>query len=163
VDAAPPQARVDSVVVEARRPTGGGVFEIRASERLGASALIPPDLATCDDCLRELFDPAGRRYRYPFLNCTQCGPRLTIVRSVPYDRARTTMDRFELCPDCRREYGDPSDRRFHAEPIACPACGPRLSLPLEEAVALLRGGAIVAVKGRGSGPGSTARRSRSPC
>src|SRR5436190_606477 len=115
----------------------------------GRSALIPPDAATCDDCLRELFDPVDRRFRYPFVNCTQCGPRFTIVRSVPYDRPNTTMADFPMCGDCRREYEDPADRRFHAEPIACPACGPSLSLPLEEAVALLRDGAVLAVKGLG--------------
>jgi hydrogenase maturation protein HypF len=147
--AAPAQARVDALVSEELAPLGGVGFTIAASDRVAGTAVVPPDLATCDDCLRELFDPNDRRYRYPFLNCTQCGPRLTIVRSVPYDRARTTMDAFALCADCRREYEDPSDRRFHAEPIACPVCGPRLSLPLEEAVALLRGGAIVAVKGLG--------------
>ncbi|HEY6963025.1 MAG TPA: carbamoyltransferase HypF [Gaiellaceae bacterium] len=149
VFAAPPQAHVVSVVAEVVRATGARGFEIRASESVGATALVPPDLATCDDCLRELSDPDDRRYRYPFLNCTQCGPRLTIVRGVPYDRARTTMDRFALCADCRREYDDPSDRRFHAEPIACPACGPRLSMPLREAVELLACGGIVAVKGLG--------------
>ena len=152
VEAAPVQARVDSVVSEAV-PAGGGAapFEIRASSsgRPAAAAAIPPDLATCDDCLRELFDPSDRRFRYPFLNCTQCGPRLTIVESVPYDRARTTMAGFELCADCRREYEDPSNRRFHAEPIACPACGPKLSMPLDVAVAFLAGGAVVAVKGLG--------------
>jgi hydrogenase maturation protein HypF len=150
VEEAPGLARVESLAAVAvplrREPT----FAIRESSGGGgAAAVIPPDVATCDDCLRELFDPSDRRYRYPFLNCTQCGPRLTIVRSVPYDRARTTMDAFPLCPDCRGEYEDPSDRRFHAEPIACPVCGPRLSMPLEDAVTILREGGIVAIKGLG--------------
>lgn len=146
---APRLARVDEVVAEPLTPSGERDFRIAASRAAGTTALIPPDVATCDDCLRELFDPADRRYRYPFLNCTQCGPRFTIVRSVPYDRARTTMAGFELCADCRREYQDPGDRRFHAEPTCCPACGPRLSPSLDEAVALLQGGGIVAVKGIG--------------
>ncbi len=151
VAAAPGHAHVDSLVAELVTPRGERSFAIRASDGAAgsAAAAIPPDLATCDDCLRELFDPADRRFRYPFLNCTQCGPRLTIVQSVPYDRARTTMAPFELCADCRREYEDPSDRRFHAEPIACPACGPQLSMPLADAVELLREGGIVAVKGLG--------------
>ncbi len=147
---APSIARVDaveSVVV----PLGGETsFSIRASS-VGARAtvMVPPDIATCDACLAELWDPDDRRYRYPFVNCTQCGPRFTIVVRVPYDRPNTTMAGFPLCPDCRREYEDPGDRRFHAEPIACPVCGPRLTMPLEEAVSLLRGGAILAVKGLG--------------
>ncbi|HKB93284.1 MAG TPA: carbamoyltransferase HypF [Gaiellaceae bacterium] len=151
VAAAPGLAHVASLEALAVEPISEAAFAILESADGGgaAAAAIPPDVATCDDCLRELFDPADRRYRYPFLNCTQCGPRLTIVRSVPYDRARTTMAAFDLCPDCRREYEDPSDRRFHAEPIACPVCGPRLSMPLEEAEAVLRGGGIVAVKGLG--------------
>ena len=150
VTAAPGLARVESLAAVPVAPRYERSFAIQAStDGGGAAAVIPPDVATCDDCLRELFDPADRRYRYPFLNCTQCGPRFTIVRSVPYDRARTTMAGFELCADCRREYEDPSDRRFHAEPIACPVCGPRLSMPLEEAVSILRSGGIVAVKGLG--------------
>ncbi len=147
---APPLARVEAVVAERLPPRGGeGGFAIELSAPTGRSALVPPDVATCDDCLRELLDPGDRRYRYPFVNCTQCGPRFTIVRTVPYDRPNTTMAGFPLCADCRREYEDPADRRFHAEPIACPACGPRLSLPLEEAVRLLRDGAVLAVKGLG--------------
>ncbi len=136
-------------------------FRIELSAPTARTALIPADVATCDDCLRELFDPADRRYRYPFVNCTQCGPRFTIVVGVPYDRPLTTMAGFPLCAECRREYEDPGDRRFHAEPIACPVCGPtlRLSSPSntvllgEEALGLavgrLRDGAILAVKGLG--------------
>ncbi len=146
---APPLARIDSVTCAPSTPSGDAGFTIRASEATGSSALVPPDIATCADCLRELFDPADRRYRYPFVNCTNCGPRFTIVTSVPYDRMRTTMASFELCADCRREYDDPTDRRFHAEPIACPACGPRLSIPLDEAVTALTEGLVVAVKGLG--------------
>ena len=146
---APPLARVDGIESEPLAPSGGSAFTIEASTATGRTALIPPDTATCDDCLRELYDPADRRYRYPFINCTQCGPRFTIVRSVPYDRPNTTMAGFPLCADCLREYENPADRRFHAEPVCCPVCGPRLSLPLEEAVPLLHDGAIVAVKGLG--------------
>ncbi len=153
---APPLARIASLDTQPLAPTGDLEFKIAPSAaRSGAgaaavrSALIPADIATCDDCLAELFDPADRRYRYPFINCTNCGPRFTIVRGVPYDRAMTTMADFEMCGDCRREYEDPGDRRFHAEPICCPACGPRLSLDLADAVALLRKGKILAVKGLG--------------
>ncbi len=99
--------------------------------------------------MRELFDPTDRRYRYPFVNCTNCGPRFTIAVSVPYDRSRTTMARFPLCAACRAEYEDPGDRRFHAEPVACSECGPRVTLPLDEASRILRGGGILAVKGLG--------------
>ena len=146
---APPLARVEAVTAELLPLLAEGRFSIVPSLPSRGAAAIPPDVATCDDCLSELFDPGDRRYRYPFLNCTQCGPRFTIVRAVPYDRATTTMAGFAMCADCRREYEDPADRRFHAEPIACPACGPRLSMPLEEALALLRSGAILAVKGLG--------------
>jgi hydrogenase maturation protein HypF len=151
VSNAPPLARVESLAVEAIEPLGETTFRILESvaSASGRSAAIPADVATCDDCLRELFDPTDRRYRYAFINCTRCGPRFTIVRSVPYDRANTTMAGFPLCPECRREYEDPEDRRFHAEPVACPACGPRLSMPLADAVAGLREGAILAVKGLG--------------
>ncbi len=146
---APALARVESVVAEPLAPAGETAFRIETSVPAGGAALVPPDVATCDDCLRELFDPADRRYRYPFTNCTQCGPRFTIVRAVPYDRPNTTMAAFAMCADCRREYEDPLDRRFHAEPIACPVCGPRLSMPLEEAVGRLLAGEILAVKGLG--------------
>ncbi|MGH3077591.1 MAG: carbamoyltransferase HypF [Gaiellaceae bacterium] len=149
IDEAPPLARVDSVEADRVAVLGESSFAVVASRAAGGSALVPPDVATCDACLEELFDSGDRRYRYPFLNCTDCGPRFTIVRSVPYDRSSTTMAGFPLCADCRREYEDPGDRRFHAEPIACPACGPRLSVPLQEAVAVLVDGGIVAVKGLG--------------
>jgi len=148
---APPLARVADIELTACPPRFEPGFVIVLSEEGGTTrtTLIAPDAATCDDCLRELFDPADRRYRYPFVNCTNCGPRFTIVTSVPYDRPRTTMAGFPLCAACRREYEDPGDRRFHAEPIACPDCGPRLTMPLEEAEGLLRNGRIVAVKGLG--------------
>jgi hydrogenase maturation protein HypF len=146
---APPLAQVESVTVQRVPSRGDGDFEIVASAPTGRSALIPPDVATCDDCLRELFDPADRRHRYPFVNCTQCGPRFTIVVRVPYDRPNTTMAAFPMCEDCRREYEDPLDRRFHAEATCCPACGPSLSSPLDEAVEALRDGKVVAVKGLG--------------
>ena len=149
VDDAPPLAQVDSVESRPLEPRGETEFQIRVSETRGGTALIPADVATCDDCLLELFDPQDRRYRYPFINCTQCGPRFTIVTGVPYDRPLTTMAGFPLCADCRLEYEDPGDRRFHAEPIACPVCGPQVTLPLEVAAGLLRDGRILAVKGLG--------------
>jgi hydrogenase maturation protein HypF len=146
----PALASVETVHTSPPIPAvGEDIFRIEASSEGPASALIPPDVATCEECLRELADPADRRHRYPFINCTQCGPRFTIVRRAPYDRANTTMAGFEMCPACRAEYEDPANRRFHAEPIACPDCGPRLSMPLQEAVDLLLEGAIVAVKGLG--------------
>jgi hydrogenase maturation protein HypF len=157
----PPLARVDEVSTEPRLPTGFLAFEVRVSDTGGPKvAQVSPDTATCADCLAELHDPADRRFGYPFVNCTNCGPRYTIVESVPYDRSRTTMAPFPMCPDCRREYDDPADRRFHAEPVCCPACGPQLRLvdatavavagdPLAQAVALLRRGGVLAVKGLG--------------
>src|SRR5262249_37089607 len=121
---------------------------------------LSPDVATGEDCLREILDPAARRFRYPFTNCTNCGPRFTIIRDVPYDRVNTTMAPFALCRECAREYEDPADRRFHAQPVACPACGPRLTLldghgqllggePIATVVGLLRRSQIVAIKGLG--------------
>lgn len=161
-DEAPPAARIARLSVRKVLPTGARGFGIRESRTEGAAlSTIPPDIATCPDCLAELSDPADRRYRYPFTNCTNCGPRFTIVSSLPYDRERTSMSAFPMCPDCRREYEDPSNRRFHAEPNACPACGPRLSLrgpggeavpagdPLGTAAAELLRGRIVAVRGLG--------------
>jgi hydrogenase maturation protein HypF len=146
---APPLARIEAVSTVEMEPLGVAGFAISPSARGAPSTLVAPDAATCEDCLRELLDPADRRHRYPFINCTNCGPRFTIVRGIPYDRAHTTMAGFAMCADCRREYEDPDDRRFHAEPNACPACGPRLSMPLEAAVGALRAGSIVAVKGLG--------------
>jgi hydrogenase maturation protein HypF len=146
---APALARVESVVVEQLPARGTREFTVAVSADGPGTAPVAADVATCDECLRELLDPADRRYRYPFVNCTNCGPRFTIVRAVPYDRSNTTMAGFEMCPDCRREFEDPGDRRFHAEAIACPACGPSLTMPLRDAVRLLRDGAVLAVKGLG--------------
>ncbi len=130
--------------------------EVYESFRIVASAardanftLISPDLAICGDCLAEIRDAGERRYRYSFTNCTNCGPRYTITRTTPYDRANTTMARFPMCAECAAEYGDVSDRRFHAEPVACAVCGPRLSMDIAEAAAALAGGQILAIKGLG--------------
>jgi hydrogenase maturation protein HypF len=166
---APPLARIERVTTSALPLAGTASFTIAPSGP-GAPdgrrrALVAADTATCADCLRELSDPADRRFRYPFINCTNCGPRFTIVRDVPYDRPLTTMAGFSMCAECAAEYHDPADRRYHAQPACCPACGPRLALldaagrplpggplpgdPLESAAALLRDGRIVAVKGLG--------------
>lgn len=163
--APPPLARIDSIVAAAVAPTGAAAFTIETSRAAALrNTLISPDVATCADCLRELFDPADRRAAYPFINCTNCGPRFTIVLDVPYDRAQTTMRAFPLCEDCRAEYENPLDRRFHAQPNACPACGPALefrwwagppsaalqALPaLEAAATALARGALLAIKGLG--------------
>jgi hydrogenase maturation protein HypF len=163
LNAAPSPARVAEIRVEDLTPSGGRGFVIRPSTSQGARvAQIAPDLAMCEDCLRELFDPGDRRHLYPFINCTHCGPRYSIVEDVPYDRARTSMRHFTMCEACRAEYDNPLDRRFHAEPNACPVCGPQLALwdrygtPLGErheailqAAEAIRAGQIVAVKGIG--------------
>ncbi|MFP5206377.1 MAG: acylphosphatase, partial [Acidobacteriota bacterium] len=121
---APPLSRIDSVTAHPMVPQGEREFQIVASEVHGqVRTLIPADAATCADCLRELFDPTDRRFRYPFLNCTNCGPRFTITRRIPYDRAQTSMARFTMCPACQAEYDDPASRRFHAQPNACHLCG----------------------------------------
>lgn len=156
-----PAARVAHLAAVEIPYTGHADFEIAPSRSGGAPRVsIPPDAALCRDCRRELNDPCNRRYRYPFINCTQCGPRYTICEESPYDRHRTTMREFEMCEDCRSEYHDRGNRRYHAEPIACPACGPQLQLldhagrrmhgdPIRTAGARLRAGEIVAVKGLG--------------
>jgi hydrogenase maturation protein HypF len=163
---APPLARIDDFRASFGPATGFSGFEILHSEPIpGAFQPISPDVAICDDCLRELFDPNDRRYLYPFINCTNCGPRFTIIKDIPYDRPKTTMARFLLCEVCAREYRDPTDRRFHAQPVACPKCGPHVWLEQQEggqpgevasgedAVyetrSLLRSGKIVAIKGLG--------------
>ena len=169
---APPLARIESITVDEIPVSDVDLpepdsFTIRHSEaRPGEFQPISPDIAICDDCLRELFDPTDRRYRYPFINCTNCGPRFTIIQDIPYDRPQTTMAPFEMCPNCQAEYDDPTDRRFHAQPNACPICGPQVTFrnknpsrgpsgpaSEEEAVRTTRqallDGSIVAIKGLG--------------
>ncbi|CAB4879052.1 unannotated protein [freshwater metagenome] len=165
---APPLARLDSIDSAAAMPTGTAGFTISASSGAGPDgspgtmAWLPPDTAVCAECLRELFDPLDRRYRHPFITCTNCGPRFTIAVSLPYDRANTTMADFAMCAPCSTEYHDPTNRRFHAQPLACPDCGPQLTLldparphhphgdaALRAAQRLLEQGAILAVKGIG--------------
>ena len=159
----PPRSFIQSLEPTFLDAVGFERFEIRASVGADApSALVIPDIAVCDDCLRELFDPADRRYRYPFINCTNCGPRFSIVEALPYDRPNTTMKAFVMCEACRREYGDPGNRRFHAQPNACPRCGPQVRLwdagarplsgadgAIHAAADAVRAGAVVAVKGLG--------------
>ena len=161
---APPLARVERLEVTVAPSSAGANrepgFHILASQSGKVTTSIPPDTATCEDCLAELFDPTDRRHRYAFINCTQCGPRYTLTRALPYDRAQTSMAAFPQCPRCLREYSDPMRRRFHAEPNACPVCGPALTLvdalggriagdPIAATLGLLRAGAIVAIKGLG--------------
>jgi len=161
---APPLSHIESLTAEDIPPNGHQPFTILESRsQEGAYQLISPDVATCSDCLREILDPADRRYRYPFTNCTNCGPRFTIIGDVPYDRPSTTMRDFTMCPDCQAEYDDPLDRRFHAQPNACPVCGPRVWLtdskgvrcpvagidPVAEAARLLKEGHVLALKGLG--------------
>lgn len=159
---APPLARIESVTATDHPPDGYQRFEIRPSvAQAGEYQLISPDIATCKDCLRELLDPQDRRYRYPFTNCTNCGPRFTIIEDIPYDRPLTTMSHFVMCPDCQVEYDNPLDRRFHAQPNACPVCGPQLRLgdgqgaeldvedEISSAAKLLNEGQILALKGLG--------------
>jgi hydrogenase maturation protein HypF len=162
----PPRAAIHGMEPTFLDPAGPGVpraFVIQESDTAGApAATVLPDIATCADCLREMFDPIDRRYRYPFTNCTNCGPRYSILESLPYDRVRTTLKRFALCDRCQCEFDDPRDRRFHAQPTACPACGPHLEIwtpggavsathdaALCAAAEAIRGGAIVAVQGVG--------------
>ncbi len=163
----PPLAQIDSFTIQDCPANGFSDFEIILSESIqDAFQPISPDVCICQDCLRELFDPQDRRYRYPFINCTNCGPRFTIIKDIPYDRPKTTMAGFTLCPDCAREYHDPHDRRFHAQPVACPICGPHIwlettdengnlqtirkdELALQYVQEMLKDGAIVAIKGLG--------------
>jgi hydrogenase maturation protein HypF len=159
----PSRAFVQSLEFSFLDPVGFKSFEIRESDNSGPkTALVLPDIATCPECLQDISDPSNRRYLYPFTNCTNCGPRFSIILSLPYDRPNTSMKHFEMCPDCRKEYEDPADRRFHAQPIACPACGPQLEFwneqgkvlrsgqdALAAATKAIRDGLIVATKGLG--------------
>ena len=158
----PPLAKIDSIDVQSLAPDTFVDFQIlESAAEEGGFIPISPDISICPDCLRELFDPADRRYRYPFINCTNCGPRFTIIKDIPYDRPLTTMDGFKLCARCEHEYRDPSDRRFHAQPVACADCGPQVWFEArgeskttgEEAIQTtrrwLKQGKIVAIKGLG--------------
>ncbi len=159
---APPLAQIENIAVEYHRPVGYETFEIGKSQpQRGKYQLVSPDVATCQACLDEVKDPQDRRYRYPFTNCTNCGPRFTIIEAMPYDRSKTTMRYFQMCPVCRAEYDNPLDRRFHAQPNACPKCGPQVWLvdnqgnvvnesnPIAVASQLLKEGKILAIKGLG--------------
>ena len=146
---APFLARIDAVETEATVPVGERHFAIAASGKGRVTTPIAADAATCERCLDDLFDPASRFYLYPFVNCTHCGPRYSLTRRLPYDRANTSMATFSMCADCASDYRDPGNRRFHAEPIACPDCGPKLSRGIDEIVAALIEGQIVAIKSLG--------------
>ena len=159
---APPMARIEKVKTTFHPPNGHTGFQIQKSlSHEGKYQLVSPDIATCEDCKREIFSPTNRRFHYPFTNCTNCGPRFTIIEDIPYDRPKTTMSKFEMCPECQREYDNPVDRRFHAQPNACPKCGPDLELvnsngnPIEcndiikAAGELLKMGKILALKSLG--------------
>jgi len=174
---APPLSHIEDITISYDSPLGYKCFEIRHSQALeGKYQLISPDVATCQLCLNELLDPGDRRYRYPFTNCTNCGPRFTIIEDMPYDRPKTTMRDFQMCSKCQEEYNNPLNRRFHAQPNACPVCGPHVELldaqdtkviaseaqalsvakglqshldPIAKAGQLLREGKIVAIKGLG--------------
>ncbi len=161
-DRTPPLAHIVEVSQTPVEMRGFETFSIVHSRKTAARAtLISPDVMVCEDCLAEMRDPANRRHRYPFINCTNCGPRYTIIEDIPYDRPKTTMRSFSMCPACRAEYDDPADRRFHAQPNACPVCGPRVTLceaggsvvetddPIVEAARRLKAGRIVAIKGLG--------------
>jgi hydrogenase maturation protein HypF len=149
VTAGPRMSHVDDVVVRELPPVSADGFVIAPSTDAVGTTSIPPDTAVCDECLGEMRDPADRRFGYPFIACTHCGPRFTIVTGLPYDRRGTTMADFPLCDACQSEYDDPSSRRFHAQPTACPRCGPTLSVPIDEIVQALRAGLVVAIKGVG--------------
>lgn len=161
-DEPPPLAHIHTFDLVGCQPDGFERFEILASQaQPGAFQPISPDVSLCDDCRRELFDPNDRRYRYPFINCTNCGPRFTIITDIPYDRPNTTMTSFNMCTACSKEYTDPLDRRFHAQPVACPDCGPQVWMEVdgergEEGDAAiqvarehLKEGRVVAIKGLG--------------
>jgi len=162
LDAPPPIAQVEAIETRHLPCAGYSDFQIERSQKAGSTyTFISPDVAVCKDCLRELFDETDRRYKYPFINCTNCGPRFTIITDIPYDRPYTTMASFEMCEECRTEYNDPLDRRFHAQPVACARCGPQVTLldntgqevkvedPVRKTAELLKSGAIVAIKGLG--------------